>query len=62
MQILAMLTTAPAARFRRDTSGQLVPGMAADVVVLDGDPAQDVRAFAKVRMTMRDGRVIYKRT
>jgi imidazolonepropionase-like amidohydrolase len=62
MQILAMLTTAPAARFRRDKSGQLVPGIAADVVVLDGDPAQDVRAFAKVRMTMRDGRVIYKRT
>jgi len=26
-----------------------------------GDPALDVRAFAKVRTTMRDGRIIYRR-
>ena len=62
MQILAMLTTAPAARFGRRGTGRIGPGMTADVVVLDGDPTQDVRAFAKVRMTMRDGRVIYRRT
>jgi len=60
-QILAMLTTAPAARFGRAT-GRLAPGLAADIVVLDGDPAQDVRAFAKVRTTMRDGRVLHGRT
>jgi imidazolonepropionase-like amidohydrolase len=58
-QILAMLTTAPAARFGRARTGRLAPGLAADVVVLDGDPAVDVRAFAKVRTTMRDGRIIY---
>ena len=62
-QILAMLTTAPAARFgRADRTGRLAPGFSADVVVLDGDPALDVRAFAKVRVTMRDGRIIYGRT
>ncbi len=61
-QILAMLTTAPADRFGRARTGRLAPGLAADVVVLDGDPAQDVRAFAKVRMTMRDGRIIYGRS
>jgi len=61
-QILAMLTTAPAARFGRAPTGRLAPGLAADIVVLDGDPAQDVRAFAKVRTTMRDGRVIHGRT
>jgi imidazolonepropionase-like amidohydrolase len=62
-QILAMLTTAPAARFgRAERTGRLAPGFAADVVVLDGDPARDVRAFAKVRMTMRDGRIIHGRT
>jgi len=39
-QILAMLTTAPGARFgRADRTGRLAPGFAADVVVLDGDPA-----------------------
>lgn len=59
-QILAMLTAAPAARFgRADRTGRLARGFSADVVVLDGDPALDVRAFAKVRMTMRDGRVIW---
>lgn len=61
MQILAMLTTAPAARFGRSGTGRIAPGQTADVVVLDGDPAKDVRAFAKVRMTMRDGRGIYRR-
>ena len=30
-----------------------------DLVVLDGDPARDVRAFARVRYTVRAGRVIY---
>src|SRR5437867_3221384 len=63
VQILAMLTTAPAARFgRANRTGRLAPGFSADVVVLDGDPALDVRAFAKVRVTMRDGRIIYGRT
>src|SRR5437870_62363 len=62
MQILAMLTTAPAARFGPGRTGRIGPGMTADVVVLDRDPTQDVRAFAKVRMTMRDGRVIFRRT
>ena len=54
-----MLTTAPAARFGRARTGRLAPGLAADIVVLDGDPTQDVRAFAKVRTTMRDGRLLY---
>src|SRR5437660_1228040 len=62
MQILAMLTTAPAARFASGGTGRIGPGMTADLVVPDGDPTRDVRAFAKVRMTMRDGRVIYRRT
>ena len=62
-QILAMLTTAPAARFgRANRTGRLAPGFSADVAVLDGDPALDVRAFAKVRVTIRDGRIIYGRT
>src|SRR5438128_2531384 len=62
MPILSMLTTARAARFASGGTGGTGPGMIADVVVLDGDPTQDVRAFAKVRMTMRDGRVSFRRT
>ena len=34
--------------------------MDADFVVLDADPAADVKNFAKVRYTVRGGKVIYK--
>jgi len=58
-QILAALTTAPAARFgAASKTGRLAPGFDADVVVLEGDPATDIRALAHVRTTMRAGRVI----
>jgi imidazolonepropionase-like amidohydrolase len=61
-QILAALTTAPAARFGvAARAGRLTPGFAADVVVVDGDPAEDIRALARVRATVRAGRVVYQR-
>jgi imidazolonepropionase-like amidohydrolase len=61
-QILAALTTAPAARFGAAArSGRLAVGFTADVVVLEGDPAQDIRALARVRATLRGGRVIATR-
>jgi len=60
MQILASLTTAPAARFQRQLRiGRVAPAYVADLTVLDGDPAQDVRAFARVRYTLRDGKVVF---
>jgi len=60
LQILDSLTTAPAARFGESQShGRVSPGMAADLVVLGADPAQDVRNFASVRYAIRNGRVIY---
>jgi imidazolonepropionase-like amidohydrolase len=59
-QILQALTTAPAERFGYAThKGRLAPGMDADLVVLDGDPSKDVTAFARVRLTLRAGHVIY---
>jgi len=58
-QILEALTTNPAARFAHAQTGRLAPGLAADVVVLDGDPMQDVRRFARVRLTMRDGKILH---
>ena len=61
-QILAALTTAPAARFGAARSGRLAPGLDADVVVLDGDPAQDIRALARVGQTLRGGRAIYRKS
>jgi imidazolonepropionase-like amidohydrolase len=58
--ILASLTTAPAGRFgAASRAGRVAAGLDADVVVLAGDPAADVRAFAAVRYSIRGGRVIY---
>jgi imidazolonepropionase-like amidohydrolase len=59
-QILASLTTAPAQRFGESKRrGRIAAGFAADLVILSQDPSKDVRAFAAVRYTLRDGVVIY---
>ncbi len=59
-QILATLTVNPAQRFGYAArKGRVAKGMDADLVVLDGDPAKDVTAFARVRATIRAGKVIY---
>ena len=62
-QILAALTTAPAKRFGVSgrTTGRLERGLEADIVVLEGDPAQDIRALARVRYALRHGRQVYSR-
>jgi imidazolonepropionase-like amidohydrolase len=60
-QVLASLTTRPAERFGESGRlGRIAPGLAADIVVLNGDPSRDIRAFAAVRYTIRDGRLIYQ--
>ena len=61
-QILAALTTAPTERLglaaRR---GRLASGLDADLAVVEGDPERDIRALARVRYTLRGGRVIFER-
>jgi imidazolonepropionase-like amidohydrolase len=57
--ILASLTTNPSAFFKERAKGRVEKGMNADLVVLDADPAGDVRNFAKVAYTVRGGRIIY---
>lgn len=60
-QILTSLTTAPAEKFGESNRlGMIVPGYAADLVVLKGDPSKDVRNFGNVQYTLRDGKVIYQ--
>lgn len=59
-QILASLTTTPATRFGYAAhKGRIAPGMDADLVLLDGDPANNPTAFAHVRDTIRSGKVIW---
>ena len=61
-QILASLTTAPAARFGRDEqAGTIAPGAIADLVMLDADPADDPTAVSRVALVARGGRIMYSR-
>ena len=61
--ILATLTTAPARRFgvSESATGRLEAGMDADLVLLEADPATDIRALSRVRSVWRQGRVIYSK-
>lgn len=62
MQILASLTTTPAARWKEQSRrGSIAAGLDADIVVLDADPADSPRNFAAVRCVVRAGEVIYTR-
>jgi imidazolonepropionase-like amidohydrolase len=57
--ILASLTSNPSAFFKQTAVGRVERGMSADIVVLDADPASDVRNFSKVAYTIREGKIIY---
>jgi imidazolonepropionase-like amidohydrolase len=58
--ILASLTTT-AAFFKATSKGRVEKGMATDLLILEADPAGDVRNFAKVACTIREGKIIYRR-
>lgn len=60
-QVLASLTTNPAAYFKAAKKGRVETGFDADLVILDGDPIADVRNLAKVATTIRAGQVIYQK-
>jgi imidazolonepropionase-like amidohydrolase len=58
--ILASLTTAPAARRGlAASSGKIAVGFDADFTALQTDPERSVNAFADVKYTIRGGRIIY---
>ena len=60
--VLASLTTNPAARFGESRrKGRIATGMDADIVLLAADPAGDIKALSNVRYTLRKGRIIYKK-
>jgi imidazolonepropionase-like amidohydrolase len=60
-EVLASLTTNPAAFFKADKKGRVEKGFDADLVVLDEDPMSDVRNLAKVAYTIRAGKIIYQK-
>jgi imidazolonepropionase-like amidohydrolase len=59
-EILAMLTTTPALRFGQSRhTGRVAVGLDADIVLLAGDPAADIRTLDKVAYTIHRGKIIY---
>jgi len=61
-EILRALTVGPSERFGvAKDHGTVAVGKRADLVVLDGDPFEDPGAFARVRLTVRAGRVVWSR-
>jgi imidazolonepropionase-like amidohydrolase len=60
--VLAMLTTNPAARMGVSAQkGTVTPGKLADLTVLDADPATGLTNFSRVRAVIRSGRVIWQK-
>ena len=60
--ILAMLTTNPAARMGvSNAKGTVTTGKLADLTILSADPALDLTNFARVQMVIRSGRVIWEK-
>lgn len=59
-QAVTHATSAPAKALRMaDKIGDLKPGMLADIIAVDGNPLEDVKALGRVTFVMKDGK-IYK--
>jgi imidazolonepropionase-like amidohydrolase len=59
-RLLAALTTAPTKRLGfAATAGRVADGQD-DLVIFDSDPADDIMAFSRTKMTLRRGRIIYR--
>ena len=41
-----------------DRYGRVAPGMAADLIVLDANPLEDISATRRLRAVVRDGRLL----
>lgn len=55
MQALAAATSAPARRFHLDDRGRIAPGLRADLLLVDGDPAADILATRRIVTVWKNG-------
>ena len=63
MQAIAA-ATASAARMlgMEDQIGSIQPGKQADLVIVDGNPTEDIAALSRVRLVMQAGRIAFEKT
>jgi len=62
LQALVAATRSAARALRlEDRIGSIRAGMQADLLVLDGDPTEDISALARIHMVMLAGRVIWEK-
>jgi imidazolonepropionase-like amidohydrolase len=56
--VLAALTRDAAIYLELPDVGTLLPGKRADIVILGGDPLEDIANVAKVRVVVQQGRIV----
>jgi imidazolonepropionase-like amidohydrolase len=58
LEALRTATVVPALVMKQSgVSGSLMPGRAADIVIVDGDPLHHIRDIRRVKMVIKDGKV-----
>ncbi|GAA4005701.1 amidohydrolase family protein [Sphingomonas humi] len=58
LDVLAAATSGNAKAFALPDRGSIRAGLRADLVAVDGDPATDIAATRRVRLVLKDGRIV----
>jgi imidazolonepropionase-like amidohydrolase len=62
MQAITAATAATARMLRmEDQIGSIQPGKQADLIVVDGNPAEDISALSRVQLVMQAGRIVWEK-
>jgi imidazolonepropionase-like amidohydrolase len=63
MQAIAAATESAARMLGlEDQIGSIQPGKQADLLIVDGNPIEDIAALSRVRLVMQAGRIVFKKT
>jgi imidazolonepropionase-like amidohydrolase len=57
LDVLKAATSVNARAFHLDHIGSVRPGLAADLIAVEGDPSRDVSALRRVRLVMKAGTI-----